>query len=138
MKANPNKKLMLSFGLFPNSPSGLTFAEGASGAYNSHWTKLATNLVAYNLSSTYLRLGWEFDGNWMAWKASLDPTNWPLYWQQIVTSMRAVPGGNFKFVWCGNLGYVETNAETVYPGSDYVDIVAVDTYDSKYTRYNFL
>ena len=52
---NPGKKFMLSVGMVPNTPTNVTYAAGAAGAYNVHWTNLAKNLVAYNLSSIYLR-----------------------------------------------------------------------------------
>ena len=53
------------------------------------------------------------------------------YWRQIVTTMRAVPGEKFKFLWNPNAPsptiYTPTEA---YPGNAYVDYVGTDVYDN--------
>ena len=47
--------------------TGGTLQEGAAGAYNSHFQKLAQTLVAHGQGNAILRLGWEFNGSWFAW-----------------------------------------------------------------------
>jgi len=117
------------------NPSG-TLAGGAAGSYNSYFTTLAQNLVSAGFGNSYLRLGWEFNGNWFAWKVtdSADAANFVAYWQNIVTAMRTVPGANFKFVWnpnaTGSYGSAYTPAQT-YPGNAYVDFVGTDVYDNE-------
>ena len=86
-------------------PSGVgTLALGATGAYNQYFATLGKNLVSDNEANTILRLGWEFNGNWFTWSVdnATDATNFVAYWRQIVTTMRAVPGQKFKFIWNPN------------------------------------
>lgn len=45
-------------------------------------------------------------GNWYGWRAGANKTAWPIFWRQIVTTMRNVAGQNFKFVLNGDVGYV--------------------------------
>ncbi len=120
----------------PTSGSGagqaVSLAAGAAGNYNSYFQKLAQNLVAKNLASTWIRVGWEFNGGWYNWRASSDPASWASYYQQIVTTMRAVSGAQFKFIWNPALGYQQLPAENVYPGDSHVDYVGLDVYDDSW------
>jgi len=80
-----------------------------------------------------LRLGWEFNGNWFRWyvATSADAANFVAFWRQIVTTMRAVPGQEFKFLWNPN-GPSDTpyTPAQAYPGNAYVDYVGTDVYDN--------
>jgi hypothetical protein len=117
------------------SPDASTFDAVASGADDGYYKTLAGILVAGGFGSSYIRLGWEFQGDWFPWNIC----NWngrqdfvPAF-RNIVTSMRSVSGANFRFIWnpddssntsCGgHLG-------KYYPGDSYVDTVALDVYDS--------
>jgi len=130
----------------PIIPSSLgvavgTLQSGATGAYNSYFTQLAKTLVAEGLGTADLRLGWEFDNNAYAWKAQNATAEgyFAAYFRNIVTTMRAVTGAHFKYVWDpdayafdGGLedpvhpGYVVADA---WPGSAYVDYIGLDLYD---------
>ena len=85
--------------------------------------------------NAYLRLGWEFDGNWFPSWAAQTPAaeaNFGGYFDQIVTAMRSVPGENFKFVWNPDVGaFAEPgyNVTLAYPGNAYVNVIGVDAYD---------
>ena len=101
--------LSLGVPIIPTSSSGAavgTLAQGATGAFNAYYTTLAQTLVAGGQSNAYLRLGWEFDGSWMSWAAtsSSAESNFALYFEQIVTAMRSVPGEQFRFVWNPDAG----------------------------------
>jgi len=120
-----------------NVPVG-TLATGATGAYNSYFVTLAQTLVAAGESNAYLRLGWEFDGNWYAWDASTpaDEANYAAYFRQIVTAMRSVPGEDFSFVWnpdasaFTNQSVISNyNVALAWPGSAYVNLIGLDVYD---------
>jgi hypothetical protein len=123
-----------------NTPVG-SLAAGATGAYNTYFVTLARTLVAAGEANADLRLGWEFDGNWYAWDA-LTPaaeSNYARYFQQIVTTMRSVPGEAFKFVWnpdasafVGQSVVSNYNVDLAYPGSAYVDYVGLDVYDQSW------
>ena len=117
----------------PILPGVGTLAQGATGAYDQYFTALAKHLVSAGESDAILRLGWEFNGNWFAWtvQTSTDAANFVAFWQQIVTTMRAVRGEQFKFVWNPD-GASPTSytPDQAYPGNAYVDYVGTDDYDN--------
>jgi hypothetical protein len=117
----------------PILPGVGTLAQGATGAYDRYFTTLGQNLVSDNEANAILRLGWEFNGNWFTWSVAnaADAANFVAYWHQIVTTMRAVPGEKFKFLWNPN-GPSPTsyNPGLAYPGDAYVDYVGTDNYDN--------
>jgi hypothetical protein len=121
-------------GLDANKP--VSFEEGATGAYNEHYKKLAEKLVKYHLGNSILRLGVEFNGGWFAWhvKGEGKAAAFAGYWKQIVTTMRAVPGAE-KLQFCWNPGaccYCDFKPDTAWPGDEYVDYVGLDFYDDSY------
>jgi hypothetical protein len=132
--------LSIGVPIIPTSSSGAavgTLAQGATGAYNSYYVTLAQTLVAGGLSNAYLRLGWEFDGSWMAWGATTPSAeaSFASYFQQIVTAMRSVPGEQFRFVWNPDAGAFTQSGYSVaaaYPGNAYVDVIGLDAYDQSW------
>jgi hypothetical protein len=135
--AGTGYKLVLGVPIIPTDSSGDpegSLAGGAAGDYDSYYTTLAQTLISAGLSGTYLRLGWEFNGNWYPWRVtdSTDASNFVAYWQNIVSVMRSVPGANFKFVWnpnvSGSYGSSYTPLQT-YPGNSYVNFIGTDVYD---------
>jgi len=133
--------LSLGVPVIPTSSSGAavgTLAAGATGAYNSYFVTLAQTLVAAGEGNTYLRLGWEFDGNWYpSWDADTPAAeaNFAAYFRQIVTAMRSVAGESFRFVWNPDVGaFTESgyNVELAYPGSAYVNDIGLDAYDQSW------
>ncbi len=114
-----------------------TLAQGATGAYNSSFVTLAQTLVAAGLSNAYLRLGWEFDGSWMAWAATTPAAeaSFASYFQQIVTAMRSVAGEQFRFVWNPDAAAFTQPGYSVaaaYPGNSYVNVIGLDAYDQSW------
>jgi hypothetical protein len=134
---NSGYTLSLGVPMIPTDASGQpqgTLALGATGAYNSYFTTLASSMVAAGEGNAYLRLGWEFDGNWYAWQAQTptDEANYAAYFQQIVTAMRSVPGAAFNFVWNPDASaFVSTSysVAAAYPGNAYVNVIGLDLYD---------
>jgi hypothetical protein len=117
----------------PILPGVGTLAQGATGAYDQYFTTLGENLVSDHEANAILRLGWEFNGNWFTWSvgSASDATNFVAFWRQIVTTMRAVPGEKFKFLWNPNGPSPTTyNPSQAYPGDAYVDYVGTDDYDN--------
>ncbi|HXT88085.1 MAG TPA: glycosyl hydrolase [Trebonia sp.] len=113
----------------------------ASGGADGYFKTLAQNLVAAGFGSSYLRIGWEFNGSEMGWAVCNEQgealSSWakdfvPAF-RNIVTSMRSVSGANFKIVWnplvSSNVGCPGDKFENFYPGDSYVDAVALDVYD---------
>jgi len=117
------------------------FNEVADGQADSYYKTLAQNLVNSGFGSSYIRLGWEFNGTWMGWSIcsedgsglSSAASDFVPAFQNIVTSMRSVRGANFKFIWnpidSSNVSCPGSNLENFYPGDNYVDAVALDVYD---------
>ena len=109
-----------------------TLAEGAAGDENANFVAIAKNLVALGFGNAVLRLGWEFDGTWYPWsvESNADAANFATYWQNVVTSMRSVPGANFKFLWSpAGFQSLSWDINDAYPGNSYVDDVSLDVYD---------
>src|SRR5450755_799075 len=108
---------------------GASIQACAAGSYNSHWRQFGTNISAYGLGHSIIRLGWEFNGNWYIWRAT-NPAAWVQCWQQIVTSARATAPG-LQWDWNVNRGAGLGLADPTlaYPGNAYVDSVGVDSYD---------
>ena len=118
-----------------------TLTRSRTAGADSYYKTLAQNLVSAGFGSSYIRLGWEFNGNWMGWSICNQDgsglTSWasdfvPAF-QNIVTSMRSVSGANFKFIWnpldSSNVSCPGASLENFYPGDNYVDMVALDAYD---------
>ncbi len=134
---NSGYTLSLGVPIIPSNSSGQpqgNLALGAAGAYDQYFTTLANTLIASGERTAYLRLGWEFDGNWYAWQAqsSTAESQYASYFRQIVTTMRAVPGAEFKFVWNPDASVFVSKSPLVkaaYPGDTYVDVVGLDLYD---------
>ena len=117
------------------------YDEVANGGANSYYTTLAQNLVSAGFATSYIRIGWEFNADWMGWgicnQDGSGLTSWasdfvPAF-RNIVTSMRSVSGEHFKFIWnpidSGNASCPGASLENFYPGDQYVDAVALDAYD---------
>ena len=132
--------LSLGVPMIPTDSSGQlqgTLALGATGAYNGYFTTLATTLVSAGEGNAYLRLGWEFDGNWYPWQAqsAASEADYAAYFRQIVTAMRAVPGAAFRFVWNPDASAFVSKSYSLslaYPGDAYVDVIGLDLYDFNY------
>jgi Glycosyl hydrolase family 26 len=112
--------------------SGANISTGATGAYNSHWSTLARNLVSSGQANADLRIGWEMNGGWFNWSARSNPTAWKNYWIQIVKSMRSVSGQHFTFTWSPANGQ-SFAVENAYPGDAYVDYIGASVYDEDYS-----
>jgi len=117
-----------------------TLAGGADGAYDADFTTLARTLVTDGESDAYLRLGWEFNVTAeYAWSdtdssTSADATAYVDFFRNIVTTMRAVPGADFKFVWNPGIDQWGNDipVSDYYPGNAYVDDIGLDVYDQSY------
>lgn len=125
--------LTYSVSMVPRSGGG-TLEEGATGAYNYHFRRLAQRLVANGQPDVIIRMGWEFNGSWMWWSATKDPQAFVQYWRQIVTTMRSVPGARFRFDWNPSRGTSVPGFkdESAYPGDTYVDYIGMDVYDQSW------
>jgi hypothetical protein len=131
-------RMVIAVPMIMQSPSGAylgTLAAGAAGDYDSYFATLSRTLVADGHAYAYLRLGWEFNGTWYAWSvtSTAAATDFARYWQHIVTTMRAVGGAHFRFVWNpANSQRISWPLFDAYPGNRYVDDIGVDVYDQSW------
>jgi len=129
-------QLVLAVPILPRHARA-NLAKGARGAYNSYFVTLARNLVADGEGTAFLRLGWEFNGNWYKWSVrnATGAFQFAAYFRNIVDAMRSVPGEAFQFVWNPNGGnshgrpYSPADA---YPGDAYVNYIGTDLYDESW------
>jgi hypothetical protein len=142
-KGKPDRRLILGIPIVPGPLDGsgptkgdidvgkpVSLELGATGAYDHHYTRLARALVEHGLGNTILRLGWEFNGDWYAWRAEGKAAAFAAYWRRIVTAMRAVPGTEqLHFCWNPSLGNQRMPAESAWPGDEFVDFIGLDVYD---------
>lgn len=116
------------------APNNQNYNALASGTDNSYFVNAAKVLVGAGQGSAYIRLGWEFNGTWFPWNVcnSTGAADFVKGFQNIVTSMRSVPGANFKFIWNpdDSTGDCGVKLENFYPGDAYVNVVALDAYDT--------
>ncbi len=138
--AMPGRRIVISVPVIPGGPKGQpvpTLKEGATGAYNAHFAQLAKILVQQNLGNSIIRLGWEWDGGWYPWHVMTaeDAKNYAGCWQQIVRTMKAVPGAEkLQFCWNGAGEPKKFPLEAAYPGDDVVDYVGLDIYDKTWAK----
>jgi peptidoglycan hydrolase-like protein with peptidoglycan-binding domain len=108
-----------------------TLVAAAAGDYDSEFYNLGELLVTDGLGNTIIDLGREMNGAWYEWSEHRAPPDEPdayiLAWRQIVTTMRSVPGQNFKFLWTAYM--TDTSVAECWPGSAYVDYIGTDIFD---------
>ncbi len=111
--------------------SGASLAAGSLGAYNQEFVQLARYLVASEQASSTLMLGWdaEYQGNPWYVSTPAEAAEYVAYWDQIVTSMRAVPGAEFQFEWDQLDGINAVNPDALYPGNASCTMIATDVED---------
>jgi hypothetical protein len=121
-------KLTVSVPMIPNGTQS-SLAQGASGAYDDVFRDIAARLVQDKLSDATIRLGWEFNGDWMPWTAAKDPASYITFFRRIVGVMRAVPNQHFLFEWTPGIGQHAIAPDRAYPGDDVVDVIGMDIYN---------
>ena len=103
--------------------------QGAAGEFDRYFRVLAQRLVADGAGDTILIPGWEMNGTTYTDRCSPDPAAWQAYFRAIVTTMRSVPGQDFRFDFDPTRGAQAVPWTDCYPGDAYVDIIGMDNYD---------
>jgi hypothetical protein len=119
----------LSFGGFtPSANQSVANLQSViSGAHDGAYQYLASALVQAGYTNAVIRLGWEFDGNWMPWEATHNPGLYIAAFQH-VHDIFAKSSSSFRYDWTGAAGQPFDGTQA-YPGDRYVDIVGMDIYD---------
>ncbi len=126
------------FGIPMLPVDGSTLAAGAAGDYNLAFVSLATQLIAAGQGNAILMLGWDPMQSVTPWAvhSSTQASQYVAYWHQIVNSIRSVPGAHFSFEWDGGTPAPSVALESVYPGDNYVNLVATNVFDRLWSPSN--
>lgn len=104
----------------------------ASGAHDAHITDWATRLADWG-SPVMLRFGHEMNGNWYPWAEGVNGNGAGDYvaaWRHVHDIFTRAGADNVQWVWNPNVPYYgSTPLDGLYPGADYVDVVALDGYN---------
>ena len=107
----------------------------ASGADDSVWLGIVQGYEAQGFTSIDLRLGWEMNGGWEPWAITTqaEATAYIAAFDHISALVKSVPGINVNVVWNpADVGWSPIPTAQLYPGDQYVDIVAADIYSPVY------
>ncbi|WP_217240326.1 glycoside hydrolase family 26 protein [Streptomyces sp. AC555_RSS877] len=135
-RAKDDRLFVLNVPMLERNEAGVSDAEvrrllrqGAAGHFDHHFRTLAERLVALSMPDTILVLGWEMNGTTYTHRCGPDPEAWKTYWNNIVTTMRSVPGQRFRFDFTPSRGRDAIPWTQCFPGDGSVDIIGMDTYD---------
>ncbi|GAA1839471.1 glycosyl hydrolase [Pseudonocardia alni subsp. carboxydivorans] len=102
---------------------------GAAGEFDHHFRTLGERLVERGLQRAIIVPGWEMNGETYSHRCRPDPQAWKAYFRNVVSTLRAVPGQQFRFDFTVNRGRDDIDWTDCYPGDDVVDIIGMDSYD---------
>ncbi|WP_414171920.1 glycoside hydrolase family 26 protein [Clavibacter tessellarius] len=109
--------------------SNARIVAGDQDAYIRSW---GADLAKYG-KTVYLRYGHEMNGNWYPWSDGVNgnaPGSYVQAWKHVHDLVVAQGATNVKWVWSPNVPYPgSTDLASLYPGSDQVDVVALDGYN---------
>ena len=114
---------------------GETWEQAARGAYDDRWRESLTSmreLWAHHSGTLYIRFAHEMNSNWYPW--SVDSGSAGAFvqaWRHFRALQQEIfPEG--QLVFCVNKETVGTDVDwrTLFPGSDYVDVMGVDYYNA--------
>jgi endoglucanase len=110
-------------------------AQIAVGAYDAYILDWAEGVRAFG-RPVYLRPFPEMNGDWVGWNG--DPEGLVLAWRRTAQLFERAGADNVRWVWSPNLTdsprTAENRMEAYYPGSDVVDVLALDGYNWGVTR----
>ena len=119
-RAKRRRQMIFSVPLLPGT--GGTLAQGASGAYNKHFRRLARRLVRFDQADAILRPGWEFNGDWYRWAAASGPAAFAGTGGTSSTDDAFRARSAIQVRLEPNLGR-SSPADRAYPGDAYVDYI---------------
>jgi hypothetical protein len=124
-------ELVVSQGLVPNGRSS-DLPGCAAGQFDAYFRDFGDVIARNGFPTTIVRLGWEFNGDYMPWAAT-NTQQWIDCYRHAAQAIRSL-ASKVRFDWTINshgtpgklCGGVSTNC---YPGDDVVDIIGIDNYD---------
>lgn len=125
----------IGVGLVPKNDKE-NFAAVVSGKHDADFRSLAKHIKDLGIGShVIIRLGYEFNGDWMAWSGNVAPGTPATYaaaFRRAVTQMRSIDP-SLRFCWCASDGDTHGSSpwkwEDAYPGDGFVDYIGLDVYD---------
>lgn len=115
-----------------------TWAQAASGTFDTRWQTALDNIAAAwgarPPGNLHIRFAHEFNGSFSEWAVGNSGndsyTNFKTAWIRFANKVRAtLPGA--QIVWSPNDGTSSlTHVDDAYPGSSYVDVIGVDSYNA--------
>jgi beta-mannanase len=130
-------------------PSGGSYAQMASGAYNDYYKQLGASAASLNGGfPVVIRLAWEFNGNWYdhsVWgpssgHAQVTTATFVAAWRNAYTNIKAGAGAHpERAVVDWSLSALDQkdgnpSPTAFWPGDNYVDIVGIDNYDFSWVK----
>jgi Glycosyl hydrolase family 26 len=114
----------------PLFPDGGSMRACAAGKYDKEWKRFGSFLTSRNRADSYVRLGWEFNGDWFYWTASNAEAFKTCFARAATAIKSAAPSVSIVWNPTGAESKVTGNPiKNAYPGDQYVDVVGVDWYD---------
>jgi hypothetical protein len=116
------------------------FKDFAAGDYTTLIDTLVQQYAADGFTTQYWRPGWEMNLKAQPWYVGSDPQTQADYiaaFQAIYTELHAAGaeyGVNIQVVWnpAANASYTGLNINSIYPGNNYVDVIAADDYSGEF------
>ncbi|MBW9110729.1 glycoside hydrolase family 26 protein [Microbacterium ureisolvens] len=107
-------------------------AQVIAGAYDTYLQQWGASLAAWG-KPVYVRYAHEMNGNWYPWSDGVNGNasgSYAAAWRHVHEVVTAAGATNVQWVWSPNVPYAgSTPLASVYPGSAYVDAVALDGYN---------
>ncbi|MBG6225487.1 hypothetical protein IWX63_002059 [Arthrobacter sp. CAN_A2] len=104
----------------------------AAGEFDAHLRAWGTDLGRWG-QPVYLRFAHEMNGNWYPWAAGVNGNTAGDYiaaYRHVHDVVASTGATNISWVWNPNVPYWgSTPLDQLYPGAEYVDIVALDGYN---------
>jgi len=119
------------FGVPMVPKTGASLAAGARGDYNALFATLAQILIDNGQASAILMPGWDPEDQTLPWSVNTtaEAEDYVAEFNQIVATMRAVPGAKFQFVWDASNSPDPVTPAALYPGDAVVNVIATDAFD---------
>jgi hypothetical protein len=127
--AGANFQMIFGVPMLPKN--GGSLAAGARGDYNALFATLARILIDNGQASAVLMPGWDPEDSTLPWSVTTTQRaeDYVAEFNQIVATMRAVPGANFQFAWDASNSPDPVAPSALYPGDAVVNVVATDAFD---------
>jgi hypothetical protein len=107
-------------------------ADCARGAYDGNWKAFGSFLVNNGRADSIVRIGWEFNGDFMYWHTDADPSSFKECFQKVAAAIRSTdPQAKIDWTFNAHGSPVPSTGTpwAAYPGDQYVDFVSIDSYD---------